>query len=112
MSNLFEGLEISALEVDARRRKGEALQLVDVREGWEWDYSRIPDAVHLPLSEFEQRWSEVLKPGIPIVFYCHMGMRSQQAAIWMRQAGRADSQSMAGGINAWADDIDPSMPRY
>lgn len=112
MDNLFAGLEISAREVDERRRSGEPLQLVDVREGWEWDYSHIPGAVHLPLSEMETRHAEVLLPGIPIVFYCHMGMRSQQAAIWMRQEGRSDCRSMAGGINAWADDIDPEMPRY
>lgn len=112
MENLFAGLDISAREVDERRRRGEPLQLVDVREEWEWEYCRIPDAIHLPLDQIESRHAEVLKPGIPIVFYCHMGMRSQQAAIWMRQEGHPDCQSLAGGVNAWADDIDPEMPRY
>lgn len=112
MENLYAGLEVTAREVDERRRRGEPLQLVDVREGWEWEYAHIPGAIHLPLGELEERQAAVLAPDVPVVFYCHMGMRSQQAAIFLRQEGRPDCYSMAGGINAWADDIDNDMPRY
>ena len=112
MENLFANLEITAREVDERRRGGQTLQLVDVREAWEWEHNRIPGAVHLPLGELEGRYAELLEAGLPIVFYCHMGMRSQQAALWMRQAGCPDCQSLAGGVNAWCDDVDPQLPRY
>ncbi|HCN79444.1 MAG TPA: hypothetical protein DIT13_19955, partial [Verrucomicrobiales bacterium] len=47
-----------------------------------------------------------------LIIYCHHGMRSQRAAAWLRQHGFRNAQSMRGGIDAWADLIDPAMPRY
>lgn len=109
---IYADLEITTAELEARRQRGESLLLVDVRELWEWEYNRIPGATHLPLSELEARNGELLTSTAPIVCYCHHGMRSQQAAVWLRQQGRMECQSLRGGIAAWADDTDSDMPRY
>lgn len=106
------GLEIRTAELEKRRSGGESIQLIDVRELWEWEYNRIPGARHLPLAELEVRSGELLASPDPIVFYCHHGMRSLSAALWLRQQGRPECQSLAGGIAAWADDTDSDMPRY
>lgn len=110
--SLFADLDITSAELEGRRARGDEFLLVDVRELWEWEYNRIPGARHLPLSELEARSDELTGSPTPIVFYCHHGMRSQQAAIWLRQQGRPDCVSLAGGIAAWADDTDSDMPRY
>jgi rhodanese-related sulfurtransferase len=110
--NLFENIEVEPAAVVERLRNGEKLKLVDVREDWEWEYVRIPEASHLPLNQIEARHAALLSVDEPVVLYCHSGMRSLQAAIWLRQQGYAKVQSLAGGVNRWADDIDPDMPRY
>lgn len=109
---MTDAIEITSTELAARRAAGDPVTIVDVRELWEWEYNRIPDAIHLPLSQLEARHAEVLAPGDRIVCYCHRGMRSFQAALWLRQAGYEGVTSLSGGIDAWADDIDPDMPRY
>jgi len=108
---MFPDLEVTPAEVVARKESGPLPLLVDVREDWEWEYNRIPDAIHIPLSEIEFRHAELDK-GVEIILYCHHGMRSLQAAIWLRQEGYEKARSLAGGIDRWADDVEPEMPRY
>ncbi len=92
---------------------GAAPRLVDCREEDEWQICRLEGAELVPLSQFgelaAQRFSD---PDQHIVIYCHHGMRSQRAAGWLRQRGFAKAQSMIGGIDAWADMLDPDMARY
>ncbi|MDZ4805174.1 MAG: rhodanese-like domain-containing protein [Candidatus Eisenbacteria bacterium] len=109
---MFQDMEITPDELVALRESGQSVRLIDVREDWEFEYSRIPGAELLPLHELEFRHSGVLKTDETIVCYCHMGMRSFNAALWLKQNGYERVKSLAGGINRWADERDPEMPRY
>jgi rhodanese-related sulfurtransferase len=109
---MFQDLEITPAEVVAMQEKNAPVTLVDVREIWEWEYNRIEGARHLPMGEIEARHQTELSPAEEIVLYCHTGMRSLQAAVWLRQMGYANVRSLAGGINRWADEVSPDMPRY
>ncbi len=84
--------------------------LLDVREKWERDIALLRDSFHIPLSEVVQRMPE-LPLAEPIVVFCHHGGRSGRAASWLRQNGY-DATNLEGGIDAWAAEIDPSIPRY
>jgi rhodanese-related sulfurtransferase len=84
---------------------------VDVREPWEWDLVRLPDAVHLPLREVVRRKNELPRDR-PLVVYCHAGIRSLRAVEDLRAAGFSRAVSLQGGIDRWAVDLDPNLPRY
>lgn len=90
-----------------------APRLIDCREEDEWRVCRIEGAELLPLSSFgelaPQRFQNTAEH---IIIYCHHGMRSLRATQWLREHGFHQTQSMRGGIDAWADLIDPEMPRY
>lgn len=88
-----------------------AFQLVDCRETDEWNYCRIAGATLIPLSAFGTLASARLSPDLPLVVYCHHGMRSLRATHWLRQKG-FQAWSMTGGIEAWSESIDPEVPRY
>ncbi len=87
--------------------------VIDCRETDEHAIVCLPQAQLLPMSELE-RLRETLAPyrGRRIVVHCHHGGRSLQVAGWLRQQGYAKAQSMAGGIDRWAQEIDRSLPRY
>ncbi len=112
MSNIHENIEIDPASVAAMQKAGVAFRLIDVREDWEHEYCRIPGDVHLPMNEIEARHAAELDRNEKLVVYCHSGMRSFQVALWLRQEGYMDVTSLSGGVNRWADDIDPDMPRY
>jgi adenylyltransferase/sulfurtransferase len=67
--------------------------------------------VHIPIEEIELRVEE-LTPGDEIVVYCHQGVRSAAVANWLRQLGFTNVRNLAGGLDAWARTVDPSMRRY
>ena len=90
---------------------GEDICLVDCRESWEHSLTAIANSVHLPLAEIADRVQELAFEE-EIVVYCHHGMRSAQVAAWLRQQGFTRAQSMAGGIDRWSLEIDPSLTRY
>lgn len=102
---------IAVSELQIRLQQARPPLLVDVRELDEWEYCRLPGAQHLPLSELESRYAE-LDRSQEIVLYCHHGMRSMQAAEFLAGAGFARLASLDGGIDAWAAEIDPNVPRY
>lgn len=85
--------------------------LLDVREPWEYALCQIADSQLLPLQELPQRCNE-LSGERAIVVICHHGMRSQQAAHFLEDAGFARLYNLSGGIAAWAAQVDPAMPRY
>lgn len=109
---MFQDIEITPEELVRLRESGAPVRLIDVREEWEWDYNRIPGAELLPLDQLEFRHASVLSRSDTIVVYCHHGMRSFQAAAWLRHEGYTNVKSLAGGIDRWADECDPEMPRY
>jgi rhodanese-related sulfurtransferase len=106
-------LEIDIASVQTLVQQDEPMLLLDCREQNEYDVVRLEGATLVPMSEREQRAGELdeHKDG-RIVVYCHFGGRSLQVAAWLRQRGMAQTQSMSGGIDQWAVDIDPSLPRY
>ncbi len=85
--------------------------LLDVREGWEYQTVHLKGAKWIPLGELPQRTSE-LNPYAEIVVYCHRGMRSLDAAYLLQQIGFKRVKSLVGGINRWAQEIDPSLQQY
>lgn len=103
-------LEISPEELARARSEGRPLVLVDCREPWEHETARIEGSLLLPLGELADRVDEV--PEGEVVVYCHHGIRSMRGALVLRGAGRTDARSLHGGIDLWAEQIDPQMPRY
>jgi rhodanese-related sulfurtransferase len=87
------------------------LLLLDVREPFEFEICRIRDSLNVPLGQISRRGGE-LDEDREIVVICHHGMRSLQAALWLEQNGFSNVFNLSGGIEAWANDVEPDMPRY
>ena len=109
--------ELSVEELQALRARGEALLLLDVRQPWEHDLARLPDDVLIPLNELSARLDELEgelegEGARLVVCYCHHGVRSLGAAAFLSRSGVARVASLAGGIDAWSQRIDPAVPRY
>jgi len=104
-------IQIGPEELQGRLDAGEAIQLLDVREVWEHEIARLEDATLIPLGELPERAGE-LDPEKPLVVYCHHGMRSYQAVVWLRAQGFPLAQNLAGGIDHWSQVIDPLVVRY
>lgn len=108
-------LEISVQETSEllSAAGGKSVRLIDCREPDEWDICHIAGAELMPLTRFaEEAGSRLTDKAQRLIVYCHHGMRSLRAASWLRQQGHHSAQSMAGGIAAWADSIEPEMARY
>ena len=107
----MDDLQIAPKEVRARLERGEKLVLVDVREQWEYDLCRIAGAKLIPLQALPANVA-ALEEAEEVICYCHHGIRSLDAAGWLRGQGIAGAKSMAGGIERWSREIDPGVPRY
>ncbi len=107
----MDELEITPKDVKARLDRGEKLHLVDVREPWEYDLCRIEGAKHVPLGSLAASL-QTLPDVDEVICYCHHGMRSLDAATWLRFQGIERAKSLAGGIERWSLDVDPNVPRY
>jgi rhodanese-related sulfurtransferase len=107
----MDEIQISVKEVNERTARGDKLLLVDVREQWEYDLCRIPGAKLISLGTIPANLNAFLDAE-EVICYCHHGMRSLDAAAWLRQQGVESAKSMAGGIERWSVEIDPSVPRY
>ena len=103
--------EITPREQKTRLEGAEPPLLLDVREPEELAIAQLPDALHIPMGDVPARLSE-LEPEREIVVVCHHGIRSAQVAIYLVGAGFERVSNLAGGIDAWAAEADPSMPRY
>jgi adenylyltransferase/sulfurtransferase len=98
-------------ELDARRRRGEPLDLVDVREVHEWEIGRIEGARLAPLSRFADAL-KTFDSAQDVVLYCRSGVRSAKAVKVLQEAGFRRVWNLDGGILAWSEEIDPTVPRY
>lgn len=107
----FEGPEITAPELAREREQHRDLVIVDVREPQEWEICHLDDARLIPLGELPERLNE-LDGHTSIVTHCHHGIRSMRALEILRAAGFSKVRSLAGGIDAWAREVDDSMARY
>jgi adenylyltransferase/sulfurtransferase len=104
-------LEISAVEVKARLDRGEQFQFIDVRELHEHEICRIGEARLIPLGDLPKRLAE-LNPAEEVVVHCKSGVRSAKAAALLRESGFGRVLNMRGGILAWSDTVDSSVPKY
>jgi rhodanese-related sulfurtransferase len=92
---------------------GEPVYLLDVREHWEHAHCRLPDSTLIPLGELPSRIDEVeAAKDAKVVVYCHHGIRSLSGAAILETNGFREAYSLAGGIDAWSQLVDPSVPRY
>jgi adenylyltransferase/sulfurtransferase len=103
--------EIDPVEVRDKMARGDRFLLIDVREPHEYQICRIPNAKLLPLSELPKRVHE-LDSAEEIVAHCRSGVRSGKAIDFLKQAGFRKVKNMRGGILAWSDKVDPTVPKY
>jgi rhodanese-related sulfurtransferase len=89
--------------------------LLDVREGWEFALAAIhvdgARTLHIPMGEIPGRLLEI-GSAQPVVCICHHGARSAQVVAFLERQGYADVYNLAGGIDAWSQQVDPDVPRY
>jgi rhodanese-related sulfurtransferase len=105
--------QMTVRELAERLRQGLPVQLLDVRQPWEHEIAALPDSILIPLGELVTRSEDITPtPGVPLVVYCHHGIRSLNAAHFLAQHGFAEVYSLAGGIDAWSLHVDPTIPRY
>ena len=109
MSHPFhaDDVDVSPADVRARHEAGE-IQLIDVREPYEWEAGRIAGARHIELERLAGQ-AETIERDRPVVFYCRLGARSGMAANAFRRAG-FEAYSMDGGITAWDGEGLPLEP--
>jgi molybdopterin/thiamine biosynthesis adenylyltransferase/rhodanese-related sulfurtransferase/molybdopterin converting factor small subunit len=103
--------DIDPLEVKAKIDRGDPFVLIDVREPHEYQICKIPYAKLIPLGDLPKRINE-LDSADEIVAHCKSGMRSAKAVDFLKQAGFRKVRNMKGGILAWSDKVDPSVPKY
>jgi len=103
--------QITPTELVALRQAGQHPLVVDVREPHEREIAAIPDSILIPVGDIAARMHE-LDSSQEIVLYCRTGVRSAKALEQLRAAGFNKLKNLTGGIHAWADEIDPSVPKY
>lgn len=103
--------DVTVSELSEKLKRGDDFVLLDVREPHELDICRIAGSMHIPMGQVPDRLSELDKTK-EIVVQCRSGGRSGQVAEFLRGQGYSDVHNLAGGILAWADEIDPSMTKY
>lgn len=104
-------LEISPRELKERLDRGENILLVDVREPHEYAICQIEGAKLIPMGSIPGNLQK-LDADEDVICYCHHGMRSLDVANWLRARGIRSAKSLAGGIDRWSVEIDPTVPRY
>jgi molybdopterin/thiamine biosynthesis adenylyltransferase/rhodanese-related sulfurtransferase len=105
------GATITAAELKAMMDRGEEFLLVDVREPAEYEIVRIPNAVLIPKGELPGRLAE-LPQDRPVVLHCKTGVRSAEALAVLHAAGFANARHVQGGVTAWAQQVDRTLPTY
>jgi sulfur-carrier protein adenylyltransferase/sulfurtransferase len=103
--------EIQPAQLASRLEKGEKLEIIDVREPYEWEIGHIPGARLVPLSRIPEEIPRLDKRRETIL-YCKAGARSRFAAQQLADAGVTEVRNLAGGILRWIDEVDPTMVRY
>lgn len=102
---------LSVEQLQEKLTNHEKICLLDVRQDWEYDLCSLPASLHIPLTELEDRLGEI-PTSYPVVVICHHGVRSQQAGGTLIKAGFKTVFSLAGGLDAWARQIDPTIGVY
>jgi adenylyltransferase/sulfurtransferase len=102
---------ITVQELKQKFDRGEKVVLIDVREPWEYNIAKIAGAQLIPLHTLASECKN-LDPNAEIVVHCKMGMRSMDATQFLLQQGFKNVKNLTGGIVAWSQHIDPSVPLY
>ena len=114
MSNGMElPLEVDCQTLHSALQAAQPMLLIDCREPDEYALVKIVGARLMPMSTLTEHVQELADSReLPIVVHCHHGGRSLRVARWLRSQGYPTAQSLRGGIDQWAVEIDPSLPRY
>jgi adenylyltransferase/sulfurtransferase len=108
---LINGIpQMSVKELKRRIDAGEDVYILDVREPWENKLAQIGGKL-IPQNEVPQRLAEIDRDR-EVIVHCHAGVRSQRIAEFLKQSGYPQVVNLAGGIHAWSEEIDPSVPKY
>ena len=102
--------EITPKELKSRLDAGEDIDIIDVREDWELLQSRIDGTIHIPMYDIPESLDQIAEDK-PVVIMCHLGQRSAQVVSWMQAQGYQNVSSLAGGIDRWAREVDPSVEK-
>jgi rhodanese-related sulfurtransferase len=103
--------EVSPTEAAALLKENK-VRFIDVREPWEFATAHIEGSVAMPMGDVPARAHQELDPDERLVILCHHGARSLNTAVWLRNQGFEQAQSLRGGIDAWSAEVDPSVARY
>ena len=103
--------ELTALQLAKKLKRGDKIRLIDVREPHELAISHLEGAQNIPLGELAAHLEEIDSTQ-EIVLFCKSGMRSARALELLMSAGFRKVKNLRGGINAWAKDVDRSLPLY
>jgi len=103
--------DITVGELKAKLDAGESIRVIDVREPLEYEFCHLPAAELIPLDKLPEQVNR-LSTAETIVLYCHVGVRSRQAMMFLKTMGFTRVKNLRGGIDAWAKEIDPDMPVY
>lgn len=103
--------EVTPRLLKSRLDAGSEIVLLDVREPFEYALCHIEGTTLIPMGELERRVGE-LSAEKDIVVYCHSGIRSARAVNFLKSLGFKKALNLKGGIDAWAEEIDPKMVRY
>ena len=102
---------ISAKELNELLNSAEKIQIVDVRENFEWDICHIEGALNIPMNLIVESIDKIPKD-ISTVVMCHHGIRSMNVIHYLESIGYKNLINLDGGINAWANDVDKNMATY
>ena len=103
--------KITPQQLNEKLEQGEKLLLLDVREDYEREISKLNNDFHIPMAELQSRFSEV-DASQTVVVYCRSGGRSMAAAGFLVENGFSDVFNLEGGINGWAQSVDSNMATY
>lgn len=103
-------MEIDNQKISKWIKDGKTFHFLDVRRDEERETSNL-GGFHIPLDQLEARYHEIPHDKLPLIVYCHHGVRSLYATQFLKFHGH-DALSLRGGIDAWSLEIDPSVPRY
>ncbi len=103
--------DLSPTEVKELLEHKDGIRLIDVREEWEHKLARIENSELMPMSNFVGRAGELDKDD-ELVIYCHRGVRSVNVCNFLANQGFKNLINLKGGIDAWSDEVDPSVPKY
>ena len=101
----------TVLDYQILTQAGACPVIIDVREQWEWEIVALPQSLHIPLGRLFEEGLD-LNHHVPLFTLCHHGMRSLKAAQWLKAQGFIQVQSIKGGIEEWACQIDKQLKRY